>query len=134
MEPPAAAGGGEPSRDVEVAEAQALGGYEAFAQTEAADPAGEVVGEHVEREPDGVGGELARRQMVETNAVLEVADGVLDLGVTAVVGFHLEHRARSVGDEGVVPKRHSEKIQLAPRRRPDPAYQWPDPRRLVHVI
>jgi hypothetical protein len=43
-----------------VAEAQALGGYEAFAQTEAADPAGEVVGEHVEREPDGVGGELAR--------------------------------------------------------------------------
>ncbi len=70
---------------------------ETFAKPDAADPAGEVVGRRVERQPDGVGRELARRQVVEPNAVLEVEDSVLNLGVTAVVGFHLEHRALRLG-------------------------------------
>ena len=40
--------------------------------------------------------------MVEPDAVLEVADRVLDLGVTAMVGLQLEQLPRAVADEGVV--------------------------------
>ena len=34
-----------------------------------------------------IGGEASRGEMVEPHAVLEVADGVLDLSVAAVVGL-----------------------------------------------
>ena len=40
--------------------------------------------------------------MVEADAVLEVADGVLDLGVAAVVGLQLQGAAVAVGDERVL--------------------------------
>ena len=33
---------------------------------------------------------------------VEVADGVLDLGVAAVIGFELDGAALAVGDKGVV--------------------------------
>jgi hypothetical protein len=38
--------------------------------------------------------------MVQADAVVEVADCVLDLGLAAVVGFELERGAVAVGDEG----------------------------------
>src|SRR6266540_532703 len=50
---------------------------------------GQVVRDDVEGEPGGVGGELPAGQVVEADAVLEVADGVLHLGVAAVVGLQL---------------------------------------------
>ena len=39
--------------------------------------------------------------MVESNAVLQVLDCVLDLGVAAMVGLQFQHRPVAVGDEGV---------------------------------
>ena len=52
--------------------------------------------------PGGVGGEAARGEMVETDAVLEGADGVLDLGVAAMVGFQFQGVPVPVGDEGMI--------------------------------
>ena len=40
--------------------------------------------------------------MVEAHAVLEVPDGVLDLGVAAVVGLQFQGIPLPVGDEGVI--------------------------------
>ena len=40
--------------------------------------------------------------MVEPHAVLEVADGVLDLGVAAMVGLEVQGIALPVSDEGVI--------------------------------
>ena len=45
-----------------------------LAQTDARCPASEVVGHHLDRQPGGVGGEAARGEMVESDAVLEVSD------------------------------------------------------------
>ena len=45
---------------------------------------------------------LPRRQVVEAHPVFEVPDGVLDLGMAAVVGLELQGLAGAVGDEGVV--------------------------------
>src|ERR1035437_340351 len=103
-------------------EAQALGGNEGLAQTDPADPASQVVSKRVERQPHRVGRELARRQVVQADAVLEVANGVLNLGVTAVVGLDFEHGFIAVGDEGVVAEGHSEKVQLSARVGPYAAH------------
>ena len=48
------------------------------------------------------GGETARRHVVQPDAVLEVAYGVLNLGVAAVVGLQSQHLPIAVGDEGVI--------------------------------
>ena len=40
--------------------------------------------------------------MVEPHAVLEVPDGILDLGVAAMVGLQLQGIAVPVGDEAVI--------------------------------
>ena len=79
-----------------------LGGYHLLAQTDARCPAGQVMGHHLHRQPGAVGGEAARRQMVQPDAVLEVADGILDLGVAAMVGLQFQGVAVSVGDETVI--------------------------------
>jgi transposase-like protein len=62
VQEPAASRAGEASRDAEITEAEPLGGDQGLTQTDAADPAGEVVGQHVESQPDRVGAELSRRQ------------------------------------------------------------------------
>ena len=49
-----------------------------------------------------IGGEAARWQVVEPHAVLEVADGVLDLGVAAMVGLESQGVALPVGDAAVI--------------------------------
>ena len=45
-----------------------------------------VVGHYLDGQPGGVGGEAPRGQMVQPDAVLEVANGILDLGAAAMVG------------------------------------------------
>ena len=49
-----------------------------------------VVGHRLDRQPGGVGGEAARGEMIQPDAVLEVPDGVLDLGVAAMVGLQFQ--------------------------------------------
>ena len=49
-----------------------------------------------------VGGEAARGEMVEPHAVLEVSDGVLDLGVAPMVGLQFQGVPVPVGDEAVI--------------------------------
>ena len=49
-----------------------------------------VVGHHLDGQPGTLGGEAARGEMVQPDAVLEVSDGVLDLGVAAVVGLQFQ--------------------------------------------
>ena len=47
-------------------------------------------------------GEAARGEMVQPHTVLEVSDGILDLGVAAMVGLQFEHLPVPVGDEAVI--------------------------------
>ena len=61
-----------------------------------------VVGHDLYGQPGGVGGEAPRGEMVEPHAVLQVVDGILDLGVAAMVGLEIQGVALTVGDEGVV--------------------------------
>ena len=49
-----------------------------------------------------IGGEAARGEMVESDAVLEVSDGILELGVAAMVGLQLQGCPVPVGDEAVI--------------------------------
>ena len=66
-------------------------------------PADEVVGEHGAVQPRPVGGEVARRDVFETGAFFEVADGELDHGVLAVEGVDGDGVAGQVGEEPEVP-------------------------------
>ena len=59
-------------------------------QADAGCPAGQVVRHHLYRQPGAVGGEAARGEMVQPHAVLEVAYGILDLGVTAMIGLQFQ--------------------------------------------
>ena len=49
-----------------------------------------------------IGGEAARGEMVQSDAVLEVSDGVLDLGVEAMVGLQFQGCPVPIGDEAVI--------------------------------
>ena len=57
---------------------------------------------HLDRQPGGVGGEAARGEMVEPDAVLQVSDGILDLGMAAMVGLQCQGFPVPVGDEAVI--------------------------------
>ena len=71
-------------------------------QTDARGPACQVVGDHLYGQPGAVGGEASRGEVVEAHAVLEIADGVLDLGVAAMVGLQFQGVAVAVGDAAVI--------------------------------
>ena len=49
-----------------------------------------------------IGGEAARGEMVQPDAVLEVSDGVLDLGVAAMVSLQFQGFPVPVGAEAVI--------------------------------
>ena len=49
-----------------------------------------------------IGGEAARGEMVEPDAVLEVANGILDLGVAPMVGLQFQGCPVPVGDAAVI--------------------------------
>ena len=69
--------------------------------------------------PGGIRTEAPRGQVVETDAVLQVADDVLDDGMATVIGLELDHVGLAVGDEGVVVV-SGEQGQLATRGGLDP--------------
>ena len=73
-----------------------------LAQTDARCPTGQVVCQHLDGQPGGVGGEAPRGEMVQPDAVLEVSDGILDLGVVAVVGLQFEGLPVPAADEAVI--------------------------------
>ena len=85
---------GESSGQGEDPSSEGLGGHDLLAQADAGRPAGQVVRHHLYRQPGGVGGEAARGEMVEPDAVLEVSDGILDLGVAAMVSLQFEQSPR----------------------------------------
>ena len=76
---------GEPSGQGEEPPPEGLGGHDPLTEADAGGPAGQVVGHHLYRQPGAVGSEAARGEMVQPDAVLEVAYRILDLGVAAVV-------------------------------------------------
>ena len=61
-----------------------------------------VMGDDLHGQPGGVGGKASRGEMVEPYAVLQVSDGVLDLGVAAMVGLEIQGIALPVGDAAVI--------------------------------
>ena len=77
---------GDPSGQGKDPSSEGLGGHDLLTQADAGCPAGQVVRHHLYRQPGAVGGEAARGEMVQPHTVLEVAYGVLDLGVTAMIG------------------------------------------------
>ena len=101
---------GDASGQGEEAPPEGLGGRQRLAQAGARGPACQVVGDDpvsgtgqaLHRQPGGVGGEAARWQVVEAHAVLEIADGVCDLGVAAMVGLQFQGISLPVGDESVI--------------------------------
>ena len=66
---------------------QGLGGHHRLAQTDARRPACQVVSHHLDGQPAALAGKRPRGEMVQADAVLEVANGILDLGVAAMVGL-----------------------------------------------
>ena len=82
------------------------------------------MGDDLHRQPGGVGGEAAGGEMVEAHAVLQVADGVLDLGMAAMVGLQFQGVALPVGDAGVIAVVRKQR-QLGTGRGLDPAYDEP---------
>ena len=91
-----------PSRQSEEPPPEGLGGHDLLAQTDSRRPAGQVMRHRLYRQPGAVGGEAAGRHVVQPHAVLEVANGVLDLGVAAVVSLQFEHLPIPVGAEAVI--------------------------------
>ena len=63
---------GEPSGQGEEPPPEGLGGGYPLSQTDARGPAGQVVGHRLDGQPGAVGGEAARGEMVQPDAVLEV--------------------------------------------------------------
>ena len=115
---------GEPSGQGEEASPQGFGGYQRLAQTDAPSPACQIVGHDLDGQPGTVGGKASRGEMVEPHAVLQVADGVLDLGVAAMVGLQIQRVALTVGDEGVIAV-VGKQGKLGAGRGLDPAYDEP---------
>ena len=62
--------------------------------------------------------------MVEPHAVLEVSDGILDLGVAAMVGLQFQGLSIPIGDESVIAV-VGEEGQLGTGRGLHPAYDEP---------
>ena len=102
MQSEAAGRAGEPSGQGEEAPPEGLGGHHPLVQTDARGPAGQVMGQHLDGQPCAVGGEAARGEMVEADAVLEVSDSILNLGVAAMVGLQFQGFPVPVGDEAVI--------------------------------
>ena len=93
---------GEPSGQGEEPPPEGLGGDYPLSQTDPRRPAGQVVGHRLDGQPGAVGGEAARGEMVQPDAVLEVAYGILDLGVAAMVSLQFKQLPVPVGDEAMI--------------------------------
>ena len=71
MQSKAAGRTGEPFGHREEASSEGLGGYQLLAQTEPRRPVGQVVGEQLDGQPGGVGGETARLRDRRSLGILE---------------------------------------------------------------
>ena len=60
------------------------------------------MGQDLYGQPGTIGGEGVRGEVIEPDVVLEVSDGVLDLGVAAMVGLEVQGAAVPVRDAGVI--------------------------------
>ena len=98
MQGEAACRAGEPSGQGEDPSSEGLGGHDLLTQTDAGCPASQVMRHHLNRQPRQNG----RTACGSARAVLEVAYGVLDLGVAAVIGLQLQGFSVPVGDEAVI--------------------------------
>ena len=95
-----------------------------------------------------IGGKTARGQVVEAHAVLEVANGILDLGVAAMVGLQCQGCPVPFGDAGVMAvsgeegqlgtgrglhppddEPHRRGVGLTLERGAGRGYRWPPPQR-----
>ena len=102
MQGEAACLAGEPSGQGEEPPPQGLGGHDLLTEPDARRPAGQVVRQHLHRQPGTVGGETPRGEMVKADAVLEVAYRILDLGVAAMISLQFQGIPVPVGDEAVI--------------------------------
>ena len=103
MQGEAARRAGEPSGQGEEPTPEGLGGHDLLTQTDARCPASEVMGHHLHRQPSPVDSESAgRQQVVQPDAVLEVAYRILNLGVAAMVGLQFQGLPVPVSDEAVI--------------------------------
>ena len=119
MQSEAARRAGEPSGQGEEPPPEGLGGGYPLSQTEPRRPTGQVMRHRLDGQPGGVGGEAARGEMVQPDAVLEVSDGILDLGVAAMISLQFEGLPVPVGDEAVIAV-FGEEGQLGTGRGPHP--------------
>ena len=119
MQSESACRAGEPSRQGEEPPPEGFGGHDPFAQTDAGCPAGQVVRHRLDGQPGAVGREAPRGEMVQPDAVLEVSNGILDLGVAAMVSLQFEQLPVPVGDEAVIAV-SGEEGQLGTGRGPHP--------------
>ena len=87
----------EPPGESEEPPPERLGRDDPLGQPDPGRPASKVVGDHLDREPGAIGGEATRGQVIEPDAVLEVTDRVLDLGVATMVGLEFERLTSAVG-------------------------------------
>ena len=87
---------GDASRQGEEASPEGLGGSHWLAQANARGPVGQVMGDDLYRQPGSIGGEASQGEMIETHAVLEVADGILDLRVAVMIGLEIQGVAVSL--------------------------------------
>ena len=92
---------GEPPGQGEEPPPEGPGGHDPFTQAEPRRPAGQVVRHHLYRQPGSVGGEAARGEMVQPDAVLEVSDGILD-GERLLGGIGLASRGTT--EVGIKPR------------------------------
>ena len=122
MQSEAARRAGDPSHQSEDPPPEGLGDHGPLAQTNPRRPAGQVMRHHLDRQPGAVGGEARRRHVVQPDAVLEVAYGVLDLGVAAMIGLQFQRLPIAVGDEGVIAV-SGEEVRAGNRASASPAGQ-----------
>ena len=103
MQGEAAGRAGDSSGEGEEPPPEGLGGHHLLTQTGPRCPTGQVMRHHLYRQPGGVGGETARRHVVQPHAVLQVSNGVLDLGM----------RRWSASSSRVSPSRSVMKVVIA---------------------
>ena len=119
MQGEAARRAGEPFGKREEPPPEGSGGHGPFAQAIPRRPAGQVMHHRLDGQPGAVGGEAPRGEMVQPDAVLEVSNSVLGLGVAAMISLQFEQLPVPVGDEAVIAV-FGEESQLGTRRRLHP--------------
>ena len=102
MQRQAACLAGDASGQGEETPSEGLGGHDPLTEADAGGPPAQVMRDDLDGQPGGVGGEAPRGEVIEPHAILQVADGVLYLGVAAVVSLQFQGVSLPVGDAGVI--------------------------------